>query len=83
MGRCVCGHPADFHGDRAVSVCVLWDAPPNSWVTSYFMGKLDTFPMCPTCTGYQEDLRDLYLQRVRELASRAPLSSIAGAPLAS
>jgi hypothetical protein len=91
MGRCkVCRHPAEWHGDRAVSVCVRFDVVPIIVYSTYGgdnpEGKrapIPMHPMCGLCTGYQEDLPDLYLQTVPKVASDDPVSTIETAPLAS
>ena len=86
LGPCVCGHPASWHGDRAVGFCIRFDCNPTH-VQSEYRGDngeyviFPAFPRCDTCSGYQEDLHALYLEVSGGLASRRHMCRVAGVAL--
>jgi hypothetical protein len=72
LGPCVCGHPAGWHGDRAIGFCIREDSLGYDYNSTFGRTTFYVQPRCGKCQGYQEDLRDLY-RRVM-VAFRPPVT---------
>jgi len=56
LGPCVCGHPVEYHGDRAYGPCLRQDFGGVTYHAPFGGGAYNLYPLCLECKGYKEDL---------------------------
>jgi len=56
LGPCTCGHPAEFHGDRAYGPCLRQNTGGTAYMAPFGGGVFTLYTPCGTCLGYKEDL---------------------------